>query len=94
MNIIPIKELCEAEKILLRATLKIISEYGALGDKTTLKPSESDYKNKPEGHHSDYGIIELQKNESDQTEEKPFNNEENIKKICSYLKYSIETLLR
>lgn len=45
-----------AEKQLLQMTLRVIVDYGALGGKTTLKPSEISSKN-AKFHHKDYGIV-------------------------------------
>jgi len=54
----PLRPICEKEWALLEATLRLIAEYGAIGGKTVLKPSdELDRAGKPQ--HQDYGIIEL-----------------------------------
>lgn len=47
----------EKEEIsLLKMTLKLIVDFGAIGGRTTFKPSEENYKNtKP--HHKDFGLI-------------------------------------
>lgn len=59
------KKLESDEKKLLKAALKLIVEYGALGGKTTLKPSEiannKNYESYPKNNHLDYGIIDYQK---------------------------------
>lgn len=59
------KEFAPAEKKLLKMTLKLIVDYGAIGGKTILKPSEKDYKNVlnyGDGRHYDYGVIGRLKN--------------------------------
>ncbi|MDI6736743.1 MAG: type III-B CRISPR module RAMP protein Cmr1 [bacterium] len=55
------KKIEQAEEILLKMTLKLIIDYGAIGGKTALKPSEKDFKNLVNyggGRHLDYGIID------------------------------------
>ena len=57
------KSLTPEEKKLIKATVKLIVEYGALGGRTTLKPSETPYKNYesyPKKDHLDYGLIVYQ----------------------------------
>lgn len=54
------KTFTDAEKKLINATIKIITDYGAIGGKTVLKPSEKDHKNISAyggGRHRDYGIL-------------------------------------
>jgi CRISPR-associated protein Cmr1 len=54
------KKFEEAEKTLLTMTLKLIVDYGAIGGRTVLKPSEDTYKNKLSykgGIHIDYGLL-------------------------------------
>jgi CRISPR-associated protein Cmr1 len=46
----------EAEKALLKMTLKLIVDYGTIGGKTVFKPSEINAKN-TKLHHRDFGII-------------------------------------
>jgi CRISPR-associated protein Cmr1 len=54
----PLRPICEEEWALLEATLRLIAEYGTIGGKTVLKPSnELDRANMPQ--HQDYGIIKL-----------------------------------
>jgi len=65
LHFIQLKELEPIEKILIEKTVKLIVDYGAIGGKTVLKPSEFDYKNVKaykglggaRGHHLDYGIL-------------------------------------
>ncbi len=45
------------EKKLINATIKLIVEYGAIGGKIVLKPSDH---NCLENHHSDYGLLSYQ----------------------------------
>lgn len=48
------------EELLLKMMLRLIVDYGAIGGKTVLKPSDEDYKNVlsyPKKNHLDYGII-------------------------------------
>ncbi len=54
------KTFTDAEKKLINATIKIVADYGAIGGKTVLKPSEKDHKNIATyggGRHCDYGIL-------------------------------------
>ncbi len=50
------KKIDPEEKLLLKMTLKLIVDYGAIGGKTIFKPSEVKYKN-TKLHHRDFGII-------------------------------------
>ena len=57
------KKFTPLEKLLLKKTIKLIVEYGALGAKIALKPSEISNKNLPsysKRNHLDYGIITYQ----------------------------------
>lgn len=57
------KILTLCEKKLLPATIKLIVEYGAIGGKTVLKPSEVPYKNCEsywKHNHVDYGLLDYQ----------------------------------
>jgi CRISPR-associated protein Cmr1 len=54
----PLRPILPQEWALLDRTLRLIAEYGAIGGKTVLKPSdEQDRANKP--HHCDYGLIRI-----------------------------------
>jgi CRISPR-associated protein Cmr1 len=54
----PLRPILPQEWALLDLTLRLIAEYGAIGGKTVLKPSdEQDRANKP--HHRDYGLIQV-----------------------------------
>jgi len=50
------KRIDPEEQILLKMTLKLIVDYGAIGGKTIFKPSEVKYKN-TKLHHKDFGIL-------------------------------------
>jgi len=54
-------------KLLFEMTLKLIVDYGAVGGKTTFKPSEVKYKN-TKLHHRDFGLIERGDNSNLRTE--------------------------
>lgn len=56
LNFIEKKKLEEEEISLLKMTLKLIVDYGAIGGRTTFKPSEENYKNM-KLHHKDFGLI-------------------------------------
>jgi CRISPR-associated protein Cmr1 len=54
----PLRPIRPQEWALLDLTLRLIAEYGAIGGKTVLKPSDDqDRANKP--HHRDYGLIQF-----------------------------------
>jgi len=54
----PLRPILPQEWALLDLTLRLIAEYGAIGGKTVLKPSdEPSGVNKP--HHRDYGLIQF-----------------------------------
>ncbi|MDQ7828652.1 MAG: type III-B CRISPR module RAMP protein Cmr1 [Armatimonadota bacterium] len=56
----PLREIAPEEWALLDLTLHLIADYGAIGGKTVLKPSdETSRASRP--HHQDYGIIDLLK---------------------------------
>ena len=61
LHFIEKKEFEEAENTLLKMTLKLIVDYGAIGGRTVFKPSEDTWKNvytyKQIGIHADYGLI-------------------------------------
>ncbi|HON06784.1 MAG TPA: type III-B CRISPR module RAMP protein Cmr1 [Verrucomicrobiota bacterium] len=55
---VPLREIKDVELGLLNLTLFLIAEYGAIGGKTVLKPSdENTRQNLP--HHTDYGLIKI-----------------------------------
>ncbi len=62
LRFIPLRPIKEEEWALLEATLRLISEYGAIGGKTVFKPSDED-NCKSKKHHRDYGIAQLKNNQ-------------------------------
>ncbi|HCZ07243.1 MAG TPA: type III-B CRISPR module RAMP protein Cmr1 [Thermotogae bacterium] len=58
LKFIPIKEINVEEWSLLRLTLHFIAEYGAIGGKTVLKPSD-EIRRENKHHHRDFGLIEI-----------------------------------
>ena len=61
------KKLDSEEELLLKMTLKLIVDYGAIGGKTIFKPSEIKYKN-TKLHHRDFGILTRDKHSNLLTE--------------------------
>ncbi len=56
----PLRPMCEEEWALLDLTLRLIADYGAIGGKTVLKPSnEKNRSDQP--HHQDYGLIAVER---------------------------------
>jgi CRISPR-associated protein Cmr1 len=54
----PLRPLYRKEWVLLDTTLRMIAEYGAMGGKTVLKPTDEPGRmNKP--YHKDYGLVRL-----------------------------------
>lgn len=67
------KDFTEQEIKLLTTAIKIIVEYGAIGGRTTLKPSEVPYKNCErywKHNHIDYGVLAYQEAITTQSLEK------------------------
>lgn len=56
----PLRPMCEEEWALLDLTLRLIADYGAIGGKTVLKPSDEKDREK-ELHHRDYGLVAVAK---------------------------------
>lgn len=54
----PLRPMREEEWALLDLTLRLIADYGAIGGKTVLKPSDEKDREK-ELHHQDYGLIAI-----------------------------------
>ncbi|HZT69789.1 MAG TPA: type III-B CRISPR module RAMP protein Cmr1 [Terriglobia bacterium] len=55
----PLRPMRDEEWALLDLTLRLIADYGAIGGKTALKPSdENNRSNQP--HHQDYGLIAVE----------------------------------
>ena len=64
LQFIPLRPVKDEEWALLDLTLRIISNYAALGGKTVFKPSdekdhEDEKDHKKRSHHSDFGIIKF-----------------------------------
>lgn len=59
LRFIPRQPITEVEMCLLSLTMRLISEYGALGGKTIFKPS-NETKRQNEFHHKDFGLVDLQ----------------------------------
>ena len=58
LRFIPLRAIHNEEWALMDATLRLIVEYGAIGGKTVLKPSdEAGREGKPQ--HKDYGLVEF-----------------------------------
>lgn len=58
LRFVPLRPIRDEEWVLLEATLRLISKYGAIGGKTVLKPTdESERAGKP--HHKDYGLVKM-----------------------------------
>ena len=55
---IPLRPIREEEWCLLHATLRLIADYGALGGKTVLKPSDEPARGNAD-HHQDFGLVEI-----------------------------------
>jgi len=56
----PLRPIADEEWALLEATLRLIADYGAIGGKTVLKPSNENGRAGAD-HHKDYGVVELKK---------------------------------
>ena len=54
----PLRFIRKEEWTLLDLTLRLMSEYGAIGGRTVLKPSD-EFKRQNELHHHDYGIVRI-----------------------------------
>lgn len=55
---VPLRFISEDEWTLLSLTLRLIAEYGAIGGRTVLKPSD-EISRKDKLHHRDYGLIQI-----------------------------------
>ncbi|MBU4478317.1 MAG: type III-B CRISPR module RAMP protein Cmr1 [Candidatus Omnitrophica bacterium] len=71
-----LRPICNEELTLLDATLRLIAEYGAVGGKTVLKPSDEPDRAGRE-QHKDYGLIKLEKI--------PFPEKSDIGQLKAYL---------
>jgi len=54
----PLRPILVEEWTLLDATLRLIAEYGAIGGKTVLKPTDEDSR-ASKLHHKDYGLVKM-----------------------------------
>ncbi|MBX3183949.1 MAG: type III-B CRISPR module RAMP protein Cmr1 [Polyangiaceae bacterium] len=54
----PLRAVKPEEWALLELTLRLISDFGALGGKTVLKPSDEQHRQR-EPHHQDHGLVKL-----------------------------------
>jgi CRISPR-associated protein Cmr1 len=61
----PLRPIYTEEWALLTATLRLISDFGAIGGKTVLKPSDQNNKSA----HADYGLIKFVSNVNDNVSE-------------------------
>lgn len=58
LRFIPLRPICEEEWCLLDCTLRLIADYGAIGGKTVLKPSDQ-RRRMNALHHQDFGLIQV-----------------------------------
>ena len=58
LRFIPLRPVSDEEWYLLHATLRLIADYGAIGGKTVLKPSDEPGRENAR-HHLDFGLVEL-----------------------------------
>lgn len=60
LRFMPLRSIREEEWALLDLTFRLIAEYGAIGGKTVLKPSD-EASRMSELHHQDFGLLEIRK---------------------------------
>jgi len=65
LHFIELKKIEDVEWALLNLTLKIIANYGAIGGKTTFKPTEGK-QDENKLHHKDFGLIKIIESELEQ----------------------------
>jgi CRISPR-associated protein Cmr1 len=58
IQIIPLRPISEEEWCLLQLTLRLISEYGAMGGKTVFKPTDES-RRQNQFHHQDFGLVDV-----------------------------------
>ncbi|MGE5576610.1 MAG: type III-B CRISPR module RAMP protein Cmr1 [Syntrophothermus sp.] len=58
LRFVPLRPVRDEEWALLDVTLRLIANYGAIGGKTVLKPSDEQNRAN-QLHHRDYGLIEI-----------------------------------
>ncbi len=58
LELIPLRNIKEEEWRLLQLTMRLVSEYGAIGGKTVFKPSDEPGR-EDEFHHLDFGLVSI-----------------------------------
>ncbi len=64
LRFIPLRPIRDEEWCLLDATLRLIADYGAMGGKTVLKPSEEPNR-QDAPHHQDFGLVAIMERPQD-----------------------------
>lgn len=59
LSFTPLRPVGPQEWALLDATIRLIADYGAIGGKTVLKPSDESNR-QGAAHHRDYGLVEVE----------------------------------
>jgi len=67
IQLIPLREINPEEWSLLQATMRFMSEYGAIGGKTIFKPSKEPQRQKA-FHHQDFGLVRITPTSEDRPE--------------------------
>jgi len=63
LSFTPLRPVTDEEWALLDITLRLIADYGAIGGRTVLKPSD-DKSRADQEHHRDYGLIQILRKKS------------------------------
>jgi CRISPR-associated protein Cmr1 len=63
LSFTPLRPVTNEEWALLDMTLRLIADYGAIGGRTVLKPSDDESRADQE-HHRDYGLIQILRKKS------------------------------
>jgi len=63
LSFTPLRPVTDEEWALLDITLRLIADYGAIGGRTVLKPSDEKSR-ADEEHHRDYGLIQILREKS------------------------------
>jgi len=63
LSFTPLRPVTDEEWALLDITLRLIADYGAIGGRTVLKPSD-DKSRADQEHHKDYGLIQILREKS------------------------------
>jgi len=58
LRFVPLRKIASEEWALIELTLRLISNFGAVGGKTILKPTDERHREREE-HHRDYGLVAL-----------------------------------